>query len=164
MKKNFSIVICIVMIALCLTSCFAFEDKNENSDLNMQYALDSHQYCLFMNKQINPITNQLSTNMIIADSYIDGSADVEICVADAKQSLSIIKSCREEIEIMTPPTQYEDSYERTIAAIKETETVFEEYIEELEKEKTNISKIEECIDRMQVHFVSLTSEFNAYYE
>lgn len=162
MKQSlFIFLVFVLMLSLC--ACAVNDNVSENS-YNMDHGLDAAQYCLFMNKQINAVLNQVTANLSLAKGVLADNSQAISAAASAKQSLSVIESAKHEIEIMYPPALYEDSRQNTLRLISKTCDDMETYIDAIEDLTIDKTAIENSINALSFDFSSLTAEYSIYYE
>ena len=167
MKKRTTILLSLTMaLALSFSGCGQNVIGSETADhtYNMNSALDAGQYCNFINKQINAVINQLSSNMLMGNSVARGDCSINDAIATAKQSISIIESALNEVDIMIPPNQYQDTRAHTLQLMKKSKSDIQVYIDELSKSSPDKEKIYKLCSEMNSDFTALSSEFNVYYE
>lgn len=164
MKQVFIILMTLVICISGLCSCKQTDDNESSEEYNMPYATDAAQYCLFMNKQISVVSNQLSSTIIIGNTVKNGEYPTEDAIASAEQSKNIIASARGEVEKMIPPERYEDSRLNTFRLMNNAEQDIQKYIDELKEKNINTLKIDSLLTVMQTDFTAITAESNSYYE
>jgi len=169
-KKHTLVVSTILAMSLLLgvfglSGCAEIATQNNAQvTYNMQTPLDAAQYSSFISKQINAVTNQLSTNILIAQKISTENYPITDALNSATASLQIISSARNQVDVMIPPNQYADTRENMLRMMLNAESDLTTYIDELKKDNCSLNVIKELQSLMQTDFIALTAEFNIYYE
>lgn len=163
MKTKLPIILIAIALIFSLVGCGINSNTGDN-EYNMEYATDAQQYCIFMNRQINVILNQLSSNMIVAHDVAQGEYPASDALKTAEQSMGIIQAAREEVEKMMPPEKYKDTRDNTLRVMVNAENDIQTYIDELKRDELRTNAIDSLASIMQTDFAALTAEFNQYYE
>ncbi|MBQ7818422.1 MAG: hypothetical protein IJ341_01865 [Bacteroidales bacterium] len=160
-----------VLLFLCftvpLTAC-SYAPDNKGNSTNETYimyeALDAAAYSSYISKEINACTNQLSTMMLLAESVVNDGYSSDDALESAKYALGIIDECYEQVDIMTPPFQYEDTRTNVLRMMENAETDISTLISILSTKPLDTEALNNLISYMQNDFIALTAEFNIFYE
>lgn len=158
MKNKIALFLAVIILCLLFSGCASHKDSG---DAYMDYALDAHGYCLFANRELTAILNQLSTQMLMAQEVKDGY-DAISTKAGAKESLTAIQEAHERIYAMPAPDEYRTNRENTLRIIELVEQDMQSFIDVLDA--PNIERLDEISKSMQSNFIALTAEFNIYYK
>lgn len=164
MIKKISVVF-LVVVLLFTTGCTATKTLNASTEPTyiMPESMDAMSYQLFINKEINACTNQLSTLMLLCDSYSDGVYPADDLLEGAEYSLGIINEAYEQVDIMTPAPQYEDTRVNVLKMMNNAKYDVQQLIDFLSND-SNVLSVNEITALMQADFIALTAEFNVFYE
>lgn len=167
MKSHISIFLVLMLVCGILAGCTGntqqpANDPNEPEYI-MDYAWDAHSYCLYVNKELTVVLNQLSTHMLLARQVGDGYT-IDNALLSAKASLEAIRDAKKQLEIMPAPAQYVENRENTLRLVALAEQDMEEWVEILEAARVDSTKLTSVASRMQADFVAITAEFNIYYK
>ena len=166
MVKKVVIITATCLVLLSLSGCdssIPTPSDDSQEQYNMAYSVDAPQYCMFVNKQLTAVSNELSSTMIIAKSVSNGEYPKSDALTTIQQSLSIISSAKAEIEVMCPPEQYKDTRENTLRLCTNAENDLSTLCDYLTNDANN-SKIKDLFSIMQTDFTALLTEFNIYYD
>ena len=160
--------ILVIITAICI-ACLSFSGCNTNNQnptdttYNMSHGLDAHQYCLFVNRHINVVANQLISQAMLASRYSTNN-DTDSFITSVENSLQIIADSRHEVDIMAPPTQYEKNRANTLRLMDDAKDDMSALLEELKKSNIDEGKVSALASEMQTDAVALLTEFNVYYK
>ena len=154
--------ICLLCVALCGCQPSGTADPT-GTTYNMSHGLDAHQYCLFVNRHINVVANQLISQAMLASRYNEGS-ETESFIASVENSLQVIIDSRHEVEIMAPPDQYAENRANTLRLMDDAKDDMNALLEELKKTNIDEGKINALASEMQTDFIALLAEFDVYYK
>lgn len=116
---------------------------------------------LFINKQINPVANQLTTQILMAQNVANGDYPLESAINSAKASLKIVRDSKQNVNTMIPPETYKENRMEVLRCMANAENTITKYIEEMEKGSTNTKQY---ADIMKSDFITLTGQGTNYYE
>lgn len=119
-----------------------------------------HKDTHLLNKEIEPVTNELVTQMMIAKSIVEGEYPASDAILSAKSSLEIVHESFSSVDVMTPAVGYEQNRIAVLTALKETESILNSYVGELQKEQINHDAIQSLAGKMKAQYTVLTSQFN----
>ena len=154
--------ICCILL-LCGCSVKELAEKNMSAEgvtYSARYAQSPHQYTNFLNKEIEAVTNQLSTQMLLAESVEKGNYNIEEAVLSAEDSIQIIQECIDNVDTMRPPVDYEENRESVLRLMENGKNTVEDYRDAL----LNGDSPEGYAKKMQADFIAITAEFNAAWE
>lgn len=153
------IIICLAML-LSLSACTNGDSSGEENTYNIQYPYSAQGYTSFLNKEIEPVTNEIVTQMMIAKSIVEGEYSASDAILSAKSSLKIVQDSFSAVDEMTPAVGYEQNRIAVLTALQETESVLNSYVGELQKEQINQGAIQSLSAKMKAQYTVLTSQFN----
>lgn len=161
-RIGIAVLACLMFVT---AGCSATKTLNSSTEPTyiMPESMDAMSYQLFINKEINACTNQLSTLMLLCDSYSDGTYPAEDLLEGANFSLGIINEAYDQVDIMTPAPQYEDTRENVLRMMNDAKYDVEQLIDYLSSGDNELN-IYEITSLMQADFMALTGEFNVFYE
>jgi hypothetical protein len=154
--------ICLLCAALCGCQSTGNADPT-GTTYNMSHGLDAHQYCLFVNRHINVVANQLISQAMLASRY-NTSSDTQSFITSVENSLQVIIDSRHEVEIMAPPTQYAENRINTLRLMDDAKDDISALLEELKKTNIDEGKVNALASEMQTDFIALLAEFDVYYK
>lgn len=149
----------ILVALIALSSCGEIvSSRNEVPDTySAQYAQSPTEYMIFIDKEITPITNCLTTEILLSRHVEEGSITKEKALESAKSTLNTITECIEQVDMMQPPASYTEVRQNVLSAMDQCKVDIEEYIDVLEGEKT--TSFSSLRDSMQADFILITGEF-----
>ena len=158
----------IIAILLCLSVCFAAAacssvttaKDNAITPTNMA-PLDTHQYILFMNRQIATATNQLSSQMAMSREV---SADtLGIFKEAAARSHEILDQTLGDVKQMPPPEKYASHHESVVELLELCIEHVADY-ETMLAVHTDGTDYSSIAALLRADFVALTAESTAYWQ
>ena len=163
MHKRKIIGILAIIIALMLSGCSESKAPEPPKDTySAEFAQSPMEYMIFIDKEIAPITNALTTEILLSRHVEQGSITKEKALESANSSLNTINECINEVDIMQPPLEYAETRDNVLSAMDQARADMEEYIAVLKDEKsTSLSSLRSS---MQADFILITGEFNVYNE
>lgn len=170
-KAHVCKIVTVCLSAIFLLSALAACDTNQQSNVNnkTQYSTDvaysASQYTMFLNKQITTVTNQLTTQMALADGVAhDSSYPIEDALSSVNSSIKILDETIDNVDTMFPPADYYEDRVNLLECMKNVKSTFETYRDELKKTPIDTKKIEELIDIMEGDYMAITAISNIYWE
>ena len=124
-----------------------------------EFAQSEMEYGVFLDKEIVPITNELTTQILLAKRVMAGSYPIQDAIDSAKASLEKIEECIAKVDTMNPPEQDESVRVAVLKSMQNCKDDIETYIKELESGKMDEAKIEELRKIMQADYIALTGNF-----
>ena len=161
MKKILLILIAVITL-LSVTACN--KDDNSNEDYNMDYALDAHQYTLFLNRHIDVVIEQQTSSMLILQRISADKSQNDSLIDALEASVGTIESAIHQVETMHPPKQYKENCENVLNIMDHTLSILSDCIEEAKKEVVDLDVFASYELELQNDFIALTAEHNVYYK
>ena len=127
-----------------------------NGTYTTQTRLSAVEYALFMNRQINVYTNQLSTHMGLA--YNSSNYTYDALLKTAEQSLQTMQETYDEVVVTFPAQGNDDERETVITQMATAMSHMEEYIRMIEDGED----ISEFSTYFENDFLALTSTATMY--
>lgn len=156
---------------ICLSALFLFLaigcniQKGDPDKFTTDVSYSASQYTMFVNKQITTVTNQLTTQMAMADSIANSSNyPIEDAILSANSSIQIVEECRDNIKTMLPPAEYAENRESTLKILESIISTLETYRDSLKSTPIDVSKIKDLIKIMENDYMALTAQSNIYWE
>lgn len=162
-RKIFGISICICLLTGigALTACsLPITEKDPDSIYSAEFSYSPWEYATWLNKEIEVVTNELTTQMILAQSYINGSYPASQAVASAESSLTIINEACAQVTTMRPPRDYTQNREETIRLMNNAANDIQAYINAL----NSGGNVSGCKDKMLADNTAITAQFNNNYK
>lgn len=162
------------LVIVCLSAVFLFSalsacESNKPSKPQNQYSTDvaysASQYTMFLNKEITTVTNQLTTQMALADGVAHNSSyPIADAQASIESSIKIMDECIENVDEVFPPADYYEDRENLLECMKNVKSTFEAYRDALKSQPIDTAKIEELIKIMEGDYMAITAISNIYWE
>lgn len=164
MKRILAIAASICLLCAVLCGCQAAGNADPTgTTYNMSHGLDAHQYCLFVNRHINVVANQLISQAMLASRY-NANSDTDSFITSVENSIQVIIDSRHEVEIMAPPAQYAENRLNTLRLMDDAKDDMSALLEELKETNVDESKVNALASEMQTDFIALLAEFDVYYK
>ena len=120
---------------------------------------------MFLNKEITTVTNQLTTQMALADGVAHNSSyPIADAQASIESSIKIMDECIENVDEVFPPADYYEDRENLLECMKNVKSTFEAYRDALKSQPIDTAKIEELIKIMEGDYMAITAISNIYWE
>ena len=162
MKKKYFIMIAVALIStILLSSCGNSGSSDNKATYSAQLPYSAQEYSLYLNKEIEPITNQLVTQMMMARNVADGECNTEDAIASAKASLATVEECYASVDVMQPAKDYTELRLNALQTIDRVSATLKTYIAEMEKETPDMEAIRSLAKNMQTEYADLTALFNS---
>lgn len=162
MKKKYFIMIAVALIStILLSSCGNSGSSDNKVTYSAQLPYSAQEYSLYLNKEIEPITNQLVTQMMMARNVADGECNAEDAIASAKASLATVEECYASVDVMQPAKDYTELRLNALQTIDRVSATLKTYIAEMEKETPDMEAIRSLAKNMQTEYADLTALFNS---
>lgn len=162
------------LVVVCLSATFALSaftacQSNQSPTPKQQYSTDvaysASQYTMFLNKEITTVTNQLTTQMAMADGVAHNSSyPIEDAIKSVDSSIKIMDECIENVDEMFPPADYYEDRENLLECMKNTKSTLETYRDAIKSKPIDTKKIEELIKIMEGDYLAITAISNIYWE
>ena len=163
MKRILAIAITVCIACTLFVGCNGSSNETATQPTyNMPHGLDAHQYCLFVNRHINVVANQLTTQAMLSSRFAGN--DLESFIASAENSLQVIIDSRYEVEIMAPPAQYAENRVNTLRLMDNARNDVECLLHELKETNVDLDAVNALASQMQTDFIALLAEFDVYYK
>lgn len=165
MKNSIRKTLLIIVSALLIVTAVACElpkkdDPSVTYDTDVAYS--PQMYTSYINKQIEPVTNALVSQMGLADKVCEYEYPVEDAIKSGKSAIELIDKSIKGVDNVLPPAQYMSLREDTLQALVNAKDTIETYVKELEQPNVNSARIKSCRDLMEGDFITLTGLFNVY--
>lgn len=165
MKRILICALAVCVFCACLCGCQGAGNSNStDATYNMPHALDAHQYCLFVNKHINVVSNQLTTQAMLASRYDGSPTATTDLIASAENALQVMSDSRKEVEIMAPPAQYVENRLNTLRLMDNAINNMTSMLEALKQTNVDKSDVNDFAGKLQTDFIALLAEFDVYYK
>lgn len=165
MKKIAQFIICSTAALFLFTGCSSYGSIQEDETrYSAQFAYSANDYQMYINREIEPITNILSSNMLLARNVVNGEYPVEDALNSAKEGLRVIQECKSAIDVMQPPDVYSENRLEVLRTVGNAEKTMEAYIAELEKSELDSNRILALADVMKSDFIALTGQFQVIWK
>ena len=129
-----------------------------------EFPYDPQQYMLFLNKEVQGITNNLTTCVMAVTKLANGDYPKDQTLMNIQNCLALLRETQEMVKSMRPPAIYTDTRNTFLSAIQNTEINCLACAEELQEENTDKAKLLELRERLQGNLMTLTSSVNAYWK
>lgn len=150
---------------ISFSGCNSYGNQPEGTTAyTAQFPYSAQEYMSFLNKEIVPVTNQLTTHMILAQNVAQGTYPASEALASAQSGLRIIQEVRDNIDIMQPAYEYDEERLDTLRILDNIEATFSSYIEELGKAQPDGNLLNSYSEIMQSDYLTLTGMFNIYWQ
>lgn len=160
--KNLILIALSVFMILSVTACKLPEKDESSVTYDTDVAYSPQMYTSYINKQIEPVTNALVSQMGLADKVCDSEYPVQDAITSAKTARETIETSIKGVDNVFPPAKYTSLREDVLQALVNAKDTIDTYISELEQPYVNSAKIKSCRDLMEGDFITLTSLFNVY--
>ncbi len=127
-----------------------------------QFAQSPLEYTNFLNKEIETVTNQLSTQIMLAESVCNNNYPTSDAIVSVGESIQIVEECINNVDTMQPPESYAENRTSTLSLMQNAKSSLEAYKQALMDGST--SSIESCKSVMQSDYIAVTAQFGAYWE
>ena len=151
------------VVSLCGCTNYGSQ-PNGTTVYTAQFPYSAQEYMSFLNKEIEPVTNQLTTHMLLAQNVADGTYPASEALASAQDSLRIIQESRDNVDTMQPAYEYDEERISVLRVLDNAEATMTSYIEELQKDQPNANQLRAYSDIMRSDYLTLTGLFNVYWE
>lgn len=157
--------LCSLMVLATLTGCSGIGYGTATSDQTVysaQFAQSPLEYTNFLNKEIEAVTNQLSTQIMLAESVSKNNYPVADAITSVGDSIQIVEECINNVDTMQPPASYSENRTSTLSLMQNAKSSLEAYKAALME--GNSSAIESSKSVMQSDYIAVTAQFGAYWE
>ena len=151
-----------VLLSLTLMIACGCTASQNTESYTAEFPYDPQQYMLFLNKEVQGITNHLTTCIMAVTKSVNGDYPPEQALTNIHDCLTLLWEAQEAVKSMRPPTAYTNTRDSLLEAIQDTETNCLACAEKLQEE--NPDALLELAELLQGNFVSLTSSVNAYWK
>lgn len=138
--------------------------EKKEKDYIIEFAMNPSSYTSYIDKELEPVTNQLTSIILNAKNVSSGFYPASDALENSDYSLNIIRECIDGIDVMRPPVEYEENRENVLRLLKNVENSIITYQDILKTEPVDTSSLESIIEILKADFFALTSEFNVYWE
>lgn len=167
MPKNIfrpiSVVLACAALLLPALACTPVAEKEQD---NMYYASDiaanPQQYTMFVNKEIEPVTNHLVTQMGLADKVAAGEYPAADALTSVQNAIKAIAASIDQVDKALPPANYADLRTNVLQAMVNAKDTLEAFEGELLQPTLSKENIERLRNVMEGDFIVLTGLFNVY--
>jgi hypothetical protein len=166
-----SFIICgLFLSTLCLTACSPAPTDNykkvDNSGNVVEYStqdsIDPTNYTIYVNKELDLVMNILSTHISMGDNIIKGKYFAADELANVKSDLDMVAEAISSVEVLNPPTDYEDDRAAILRKMVNAQDTLNAYCEVLES--GDLTNLQDCVDLMESEYISLSGSFNVQWE
>lgn len=160
--KKYILILLSAMMLISIAACKLPEKDDPSIVYDTDTAYSPQMYTSYINKQIEPVTNVLVSQMGLADKVCDSEYPVQDAITSAKTAIETIETSIKGVDNMFPPVKYTSLRDDVLQALVNAKDTVETYLNELEQPYVNSAKIKSCRDLMEGDFITLTGLFNVY--
>lgn len=162
MKKTKFFLAMFFLLLLTVTSGCTASQNTESYTAEFPY--DPQQYMLFLNKEVQGVTNHLTTCIMAISKSADGDYPPKQALTNIQNCLALVWETQEAVNSMRPPATYADTRNAILETIQDTETNCLACLKELQEDNPDVDRLQELAGLLQGDFIALTSSVNAYWK
>ncbi len=129
-----------------------------------QFEQSTMEYTIFLDKEITPITNALTTQILLIKHVVNDNYPLSDALDSAKSALDVISDCIEQVDTMNPPDSYEDLRVSVLKSMNNCKNDVETYIDELESGEIDKDRLDSLRKIMQADYIALTGDFQVQHQ
>lgn len=156
----------ILMTAIIAASLFCgcaqqYGQRNPDETVySAQFAYSDVEYTMYVNRELDPVANALSANLMLARNTANQEYPREDALASAQAALDTVQASKENINVMQPAKGYEEYRLDVLQAVANVENTFETYINILQEDVPDRQNLLAIADVMESDFIAVTALFN----
>lgn len=153
-----------ILLVLMMTATSGCTVPQNMEPYTAEFPYDPQQYMLFLNKEVQGITNHLMTCIMAVSKSASEEYSAEHALTNIQNCLAMVWEAQEAVKAMRPPTAYTKTKDTILEAIQEIETHCLVCTEELQEEPLDSKRLLELAEMLQGDLISLTSSVHAYWK
>lgn len=165
-SKRFALIItasimCVTILGLLCGCAQPYGQRTPNDTVySAQFAYSDVEYTMYVDRELNPVANVISANLMLARNTANGEYPKKDALASAQSALEIIMASQKNIDVMQPAKGYEEYRTDVLQALVNIENTFETYIDILEEDTPDRQNLLTIADVMESDFIAITALFN----
>lgn len=156
----FIIVCSFTLVLLCGCVQHPWQKNADDTIYSAQFPYSDVEYTMYVNRELDPVTNVLSANLMLARNVADDEYPQEDALMSATSALKTVQESKENINVMQPATGYEDYRLDVLQALVNAENTLETYIKILAESSPDRESLLAIAEVMESDFIAITALFN----